>query len=123
MLTHTRLQANGQEALDEMLGRLSKKPGVKATVVLDRTTGAILTTSGQISSLRSGLPTQTTGSFSAEPGSAQNDESQGVEEFAAKVWGFVQGAGGLVEELDTEVGHGQCVMVCQEVGADSCRMS
>ncbi|KAF4977873.1 hypothetical protein FZEAL_5663, partial [Fusarium zealandicum] len=33
--------ANGQDALEEKLGRLSKKPGVKASIVLDRATGAI----------------------------------------------------------------------------------
>ncbi|CAI4211127.1 unnamed protein product [Parascedosporium putredinis] len=46
------------DALDETLGRLSKKPGVKATIVLDRATGSVLKTSGQVSSLRRSRPTQ-----------------------------------------------------------------
>ncbi|KAK1783773.1 hypothetical protein QBC45DRAFT_3368 [Copromyces sp. CBS 386.78] len=42
--------------LEETLGRLSKKPGVKGAMVLDRASGAILKTSGQISSIRKAKP-------------------------------------------------------------------
>ncbi|KAK3500699.1 hypothetical protein B0T13DRAFT_227837 [Neurospora crassa] len=42
--------------LEETLGRLSKKPGVKGAIVLDRASGAILKTSGQISSIRKAKP-------------------------------------------------------------------
>lgn len=41
--------------LDESLGRLAKKAGVKATIVLDRATGAILKMDGQISSIRTAI--------------------------------------------------------------------
>jgi dynein light chain roadblock-type len=103
-----RQQANGQDALDEKLDRLSKKQGVKATIVLDRATGAILRTTGQLSSLSSatsalsGRPRNL--SFSGDPAGAQNGEARGLEEVAAKVWTWIQASGALVEELDAEVG-------------------
>ncbi|KAM7186591.1 hypothetical protein V8F33_011731 [Rhypophila sp. PSN 637] len=101
---------NVSDALEETLGRLSKKPGVKATIVLDRVSGAILKTSGQVSSIRktnnSSLGSNHTvgsGSFSnndtAAPGSSLD---QGVEELASMVWNFVSSAGDLVQGIDTE---------------------
>ena len=100
--------------MDETLERISTKAGVKATVVLDRATGSILRTSGQTSSLRTsktaqpgaGLPSPTTASFPTDQApvvTTQEAESQGLEEFAAAVWGYVNASGALVEELDTEV--------------------
>ncbi|KAK0633314.1 hypothetical protein B0T14DRAFT_560915 [Immersiella caudata] len=100
---------NGPDALEETLGRLSKKPGVKATIVLDRATGAILKTGGQVSSIRKtkaasfAVATQTTGSFpSSDAGAGPSSQEQNVQELAAMVWNFVGAAGGLVQELDTE---------------------
>jgi hypothetical protein len=77
-------------------------------MVLDRASGAILKTSGQISSIRktkapvSSLPA--VGPFSNEDGSDSANQNQGAEELAAMVWNFVCTAGSLVQELDTEVG-------------------
>lgn len=113
-LTEAPNQSNVSDALEETLGRLSKKPGVKATIVLDRVSGSILKTSGQVALIRkanntsmtsSGTQTVGSGSFSnnnetAVPGSSLD---QGVEELAAMVWNFVSSAGDLVQELDTEV--------------------
>ncbi|KAF4819351.1 Dynein light chain roadblock-type 2 [Colletotrichum tropicale] len=99
---------NGPDALDETLSRLSKKPGVKAVVILDRVTGAILRTTGQLSFNASALPSG--GSFSGEGAAAQQqqngegegDQPQGLEDFAAKVWNWVNASGTLVLDLDTE---------------------
>ncbi|TDZ21322.1 Dynein light chain roadblock-type 1 [Colletotrichum orbiculare MAFF 240422] len=109
---------NGPDALDETLNRLSKKPGVKAVVILDRATGAILRTTGQLSFNAAALPSS--GSFSGEGAAAQqqppqqqqlqqqsngeiNDQQpQGLEDFAAKVWNWVNASGTLVMDLDTE---------------------
>ncbi|KAK1758427.1 hypothetical protein QBC47DRAFT_358281 [Echria macrotheca] len=99
---------NGTDALDETLGRLSKKPGVKATLVLDRSSGAILKTSGQVSSIRkakqlgSPLPAQPGASFAADPAAGASGQDQGAEELASMVWNFIATAGSLVQELDTE---------------------
>ncbi|KAB5562988.1 hypothetical protein GE09DRAFT_1172128 [Coniochaeta sp. 2T2.1] len=107
------MQGNGADALEETLGRLNKKSGVKATIVLDRTTGAILKTSGQVSTIRttknpaasssSTLPSsnQTAGTFASDS-NPQGSESQAVEELAALVWNFVKNAGDLIHDLDTE---------------------
>ncbi|KAK0655998.1 hypothetical protein B0T16DRAFT_424666 [Cercophora newfieldiana] len=104
--------STGPDALEETLGRLSKKPGVKATIVLDRASGAILKTSGQVSAVRkinstsSSLPTQTTGSFSSDAATnttaGPSTQEQGFQELAAIVWNFIGTAGGLVQQLDTE---------------------
>ncbi|KAK7743939.1 hypothetical protein SLS53_003961 [Cytospora paraplurivora] len=117
--------SNSADALEETLNRLSKKPGVKATIALDRSSGAILKTAGQISLLRTATSQQqqqqdsqlsttaVAGSFSATTGDAPassgsaavagtGSETQGAEELAAMVWAFVNTAGTLVEGLDTE---------------------
>ena len=98
----------GADALDETLGRLSKKPGVRATIVLDRASGAILKTSGQVGSIRKTKATGSSapaaaGPFTNEAGGSSADHEQGVEELASMIWNFVSTAGSLVEEIDTEV--------------------
>ncbi|KAK2014142.1 hypothetical protein LZ32DRAFT_603787 [Colletotrichum eremochloae] len=99
---------NGSDALDETLTRLSKKPGVKATVILDRVTGAILRTSGQLSSFNAATLATGQGSFSGEGAAGQQqqqngeEQPQGLEDFAAKVWNWVNASGTLVLDLDTE---------------------
>lgn len=81
---------------------------MKAALALDRASGAILKTSGQISAIQTSktsaatLPSQPAGSFSNEA-NAQPDENQGAEELARLVWRFVTTAGNLVQELDTDV--------------------
>jgi dynein light chain roadblock-type len=92
------------------LSRLSKKAGVKATIILDRASGAILKTSGEIAQSRprrpsaaSNLPNQPGGSFSVDAKESQASEPSPAEELAGRVWNFVRGAGVLVQELDDEV--------------------
>ncbi|KPM34838.1 hypothetical protein AK830_g11734 [Neonectria ditissima] len=96
--------ANGQDPLEEKLDRLSKKPGVKASIVIDRATGAILKTSGQIDALQTtkSRTTSTASTFSNETPAPEEVESRGVEQFAAMVWKFVNNSGSFVQELDTE---------------------
>ncbi|KAM0392808.1 hypothetical protein HYE67_000685 [Fusarium culmorum] len=95
---------NGHDALEEKLGRLSKKPGVKASIVLDRATGAILKTSGQVDALQTSKSrtTSTATTFSNETPALEENETQGVEQFAAIVWNYVNSSGNLVQELDGE---------------------
>lgn len=101
----TTRQTNGHEALEEKLGRLSRKPGVKASIVLDRATGSILKTSGQISSLLTSKSRSesTAASFSNEAPAAEESEHKGLEDFAALIWNYVNSSGTMVQELDTEV--------------------
>src|SRR5579862_1865289 len=95
-----------------LLTRLSQKPGVQSTLILDRRTGAIVRSSGLLSSTNNNASTIPTGDVS--PGMLGNEGSttatsrtakvqRTAEEYAGLVWGFVQAAGGLVKGLDGEV--------------------
>ncbi|KAL6820345.1 hypothetical protein J3E69DRAFT_56292 [Trichoderma sp. SZMC 28015] len=99
---------NGHDALEEKLGRLARKPGIKASLVLDRATGAILKTSGQIDALQTAKSrnASTAASFSNDAPAAEEGEAQGVEEFAEMIWNFVNSSGQLVGDIDTEVERG-----------------
>lgn len=112
--SHSRRQTNGADALEETLSRLSKKVGVKATIALDRSSGAILKTAGQISLVHTSKsrqqqqqdqPQQQQATTQTEDPSAAaaDSETQGAEELAGMVWAFVNAAGGLVEGMDTDV--------------------
>ncbi|KAI5925782.1 hypothetical protein F4810DRAFT_33174 [Camillea tinctor] len=100
---------NTADSMDEALHRLSKKPGVKAWLMLDRTNGAVLKTNGQVSNVRparspsnASLPTPTGGSFSTDVNASTNNETQAAQELASMVWSFLSSAGSLVEEMDSE---------------------
>lgn len=75
-----------------------------ATIVLDRTSGAILNTSGTLSSIRS-----TTGSSQSVPAAVSDDASSGpkdqngVEELAGMVWNYMNATKDLVQGLDEQV--------------------
>lgn len=92
--------------------------------MLDRSSGAILKTNGQISAVRpaksassdNALPTPTGGSFSSDaPTGADNDsETQAAQEMGSMVWGFLSTAGSLVQEIDTEVCLLPPISVCKD---------
>ncbi|KAM3534676.1 hypothetical protein MY4038_002088 [Beauveria bassiana] len=90
--------------LDEKLSRLSKKPGVKASIVIDRASGSILKTSGDVSVLGTTLSrtASTAASFSNEPAAAEESTSKGIDDFAAMIWKFVNNSGAMVEEMDKD---------------------
>ncbi|KIH91515.1 hypothetical protein SPBR_02062 [Sporothrix brasiliensis 5110] len=76
MLTASSRQGSGtSDVLDETLGRLAKKAGVKATILLDRATGSILKMEGQISSIRTSIGRGNGGSGSGSHGATK--ESNG----------------------------------------------
>ncbi|KAL7621097.1 hypothetical protein AAE478_008410 [Parahypoxylon ruwenzoriense] len=107
---------NNTESIEEALHRLSKKPGVKAWLMLDRANGSVLKTNGQIASVRPArsssssasasannqLPSPTGGSFSTDVGANTDNETQAAQELAGMVWGFLSTAGSLVDEIDNE---------------------
>jgi hypothetical protein len=74
-----------------------------ATIVLDRSSGAILNTSGTLSSIRS-----TTGSSQSVSTAVPDDASSGpkdqngIEEMAAMVWNYVNATKDLVQGLDAQ---------------------
>lgn len=105
------------DGMEESLSRLSKKPGVKGWIMLDRTTGAILRTSGKISQIRpakstssgnnnnnnsSSLPTPTGGSFSNDVTTETDNETLAAQELGSMIWSFLSSSGSLVQEMDTE---------------------
>jgi dynein light chain roadblock-type len=100
----------------ESLGRLSKKPGVLATVVLDRTSGAILTTTGSISPSRTSIVMATSPAVNATSNTSDDvtgssEDVGGVEMMASMVWNFVKSSAGLVQGLDAEVITIFCEMI------------
>ncbi|KAG6132183.1 hypothetical protein E4U38_003529 [Claviceps purpurea] len=97
-------EKNGHDALEEKLGRLATKPGVRAGIVLDRASGAIIKTSGELSALRTAKARDaaTAASFSNEAPTAEASESQGVEDFAAMIWNYVNASAHLVQDMDKE---------------------
>lgn len=106
------LQANNStpDQFLESLGRLSKKAGVLATVVLDRPSGAILNTTGDISLIRASSASNTSSALNAASNASDEASSGsgnlgGVEQMAAMIWNFVNVTGGLVQGLDAEVGN------------------
>ncbi|KAG5980325.1 hypothetical protein E4U55_004149 [Claviceps digitariae] len=94
----------GHDALEEKLGRLATKPGVRASLVLDRASGAIIKTSGELSVLRTAKTRDetTAASFSNEAPAAEASESRGVEDFAAMIWNHVNSSAQLVQDMDKE---------------------
>ncbi|KAA8569580.1 hypothetical protein MFRU_004g03230 [Monilinia fructicola] len=96
------LTGNGAEALAETLSRLSKKPGVQATLVLEASSGTIIQNSGSFSAFRSTSRPNNAGAATEDSATTTNTESQGVEELASMVWSFVKSAGELVHGLDVE---------------------
>lgn len=82
-------------------------------MVVDRATGSLLKTSGQVSALRPAKTAQSpsTAAFPAEQGEG---DGNGAEEYARLVWGWVNASGGLARDLDAEVGasHGLPLTFC-----------
>ncbi|KAJ9635469.1 hypothetical protein H2199_008472 [Coniosporium tulheliwenetii] len=89
-----------------LLTRLSQKPGVQSTLVLARETGAIVRTSGLIST------SSTANANSTQPASdntlenyANGRKESGInsaEDVARLVWTFVEAAGTMIQGLDGE---------------------
>jgi len=94
-------ETNGMsDQLTESLGRLSKKTGVLATIVLDRATGSILKTTGTLSTETGVIPALTTPAATAE--AAGLGERNGISDIALMAWNIVNAAGGLIQGLDNE---------------------
>lgn len=64
LMRHAPQGSGSSDVLDDTLGRLAKKAGVKATILLDRATGSILKMEGQISTIRTSIGSRTSTSNS-----------------------------------------------------------
>ncbi|KAI9796581.1 MAG: hypothetical protein M1835_003717 [Candelina submexicana] len=111
---------------DSLLDRLTHKPGVQSTLVLSRTDGCVVRTTGLLSTIQSrnpslalspsksrdsndnGYPSDSAlgASEFRNEGISTNESSGGgikdAEEVARMVWAFVGAAGTMVEGLDAE---------------------
>lgn len=88
----------------ESLDRLSKKNGVLATIVLDRSSGAILNSSGTLSSIRSTSgPSQSVSATVSDDSASGPKDQNGVDEMAVMVWNYTNATKDLVQGLDMQV--------------------
>jgi dynein light chain roadblock-type len=99
------------ENMRQTLQRLSSKAGVVATLALDRSTGALIQTTGSIASKILAPSTTAPRTFdntapaiaSETASSPQRTAEADLESFAAMAWNFANAAGALVHGLDSEV--------------------
>ena len=84
--------------------RLSKKSGVLATIVIDRSNGVILNTAGNLSSIRSSDSVATASNL-AEENSGEVGDDNGLQEMARMVWNYMAATKELVQGLDSQVGY------------------
>ncbi|KAI9855937.1 MAG: hypothetical protein M1824_005742 [Vezdaea acicularis] len=98
-------QVTADETTLAHLTRLSQKPGVQSTLVLDRSTGSIVRSTGLLSAPTPNLTSSASSnplSTSATPLKSQSGSSRTghtAEEVATLAWNFVKGAEGLVEGM------------------------
>ena len=106
--------------MSDTLKRLSAKPGVVATLAIDRLTGSLLKSSGWNGSLPFlTFRTSDTETFSSQaasaasagtlsgtnslPNNAEAQSEQGMERLAAMIVNFVNSTGTLIQGLDADV--------------------
>ena len=85
---------------DALLARLSARPGVQSTLILSRTTGAIVRSSGLITDSDTSESDSSTNP--ANGNATKKTGTRNADEVAHLVWTFVQAAGHMVEELNGE---------------------
>lgn len=85
----------------ESLERLSKKNGVLGTIVIDRSNGVILNTSGSLLSIRA-TPTNADSVLPEGPSTDLSDESC-MQDMARMVWNYMAATRELVQGLDSQV--------------------
>lgn len=88
-----------------LLTRLSQKPGVQSTLILSRNTGAIVRTSGLIST-NSSTSTLSGDNDDTLADNYANGRTEGgmqsAEDVASAVWKFLGAAGSLIDGLDKD---------------------
>ncbi|KAF3046062.1 hypothetical protein E8E12_010765 [Didymella heteroderae] len=100
-------QRSNEETLS-LLTRLSQKPGVQSTLILSRDTGAIVRTSGLISTSSSAssndaLPRESNETLVDNYANGRTESGiQSAEEVASAVWKFFGAAGSLIGGLDKD---------------------
>ena len=96
-------QPSPSEETQNLLARLSQRPGVQSTLILSRETGAILRSSGLITPEEIGEDgtAPTNGAFmNGTEGEVKKKGTRNAEEVASLVYSFVKSAGDMIEELN-----------------------
>lgn len=100
-------QPSPSEETQNLLARLSQRPGVQSTLIISRDTGAIVRSSGLITpdeiSVDDTAPTTANGTYAngAEP-VVKKKGTRNAEEVARLVFRFVRSTGSMIEELNGE---------------------
>lgn len=81
------------------LSRLSQKAGVQATLILSRQTGAIVRSSGLVSSDESANPESTLPASNGQTDDRNESAMPSAEHVAEVVWRFAKAAGDMLQEL------------------------
>ncbi|KAL2069352.1 hypothetical protein VTL71DRAFT_15690 [Oculimacula yallundae] len=100
-------------SVSETMARLSSKPGVTATIAIERSTSTVLQSTGTlgtmfasktVASLGAGTSTVTSPTEREGSGTGASDstEEQAFSDFAKMVWNYVNATGQLVHDMDSE---------------------
>lgn len=98
-------QPSPSEETQNLLARLSQRPGVQSTLILARDTGAIVRASGLITPEEIGEDgtAPTNGTYvNGTDGEVKQKGTRKAEEVARLVYKFVKSAGSMIEELNGE---------------------
>lgn len=96
-------QPSPSEETQNLLARLSQRPGVQSTLILSRDTGAIVRASGLITPEEIGEDgaAPTNGAFvNGQEDDVKKKGTRKAEEVAQLVYKFVKSAGNMIEELN-----------------------
>ncbi len=96
-------QPSPSEETQNLLARLSQRPGVQSTLILARDTGAIVRSSGLITAeeLDAEGTNPVNGTYAnGIDGEAPSKGTRNAEDVARLVYGLVKSAGSMVEELN-----------------------
>lgn len=101
----TMQQPSPSEETQNLLARLSQRPGVQSTLILSRDTGAIVRASGLISPeeiVEDGTAPTNATYVNGTDGDVKKKGTRKAEEVAQLVYNFVKSAGSMIEELNGE---------------------
>ncbi|KAH7409624.1 hypothetical protein BKA64DRAFT_705384 [Cadophora sp. MPI-SDFR-AT-0126] len=104
------------------MARLSSKPGVTATIAIERTTSTVLQSTGTLGTMFASSNTAASIAASSQPaptgtgtlassnaerdssaiGTSDSGEEQAFKDFAKMVWNYVNATGQLVHDMDSE---------------------
>ena len=107
-------QASPSEETQNLLARLSQRPGVQSTLILARDTGAIVRSSGLVTPEEIGEDASAPTNGAYVNGTEESGKKKGTkkaEEVARLVYSFVKSAGDMIEEMNGETDEAKLLRV------------